>query len=97
MLVDQLIGLATRHPVLFVLEGAHWVDPTTLELAELALDRIVPARVLMLINRSTDIQGLFVEACERVGVEVRPNNWFSLSVARRASVEILDELVGPKY
>ena len=49
-LVDQLIGLAARQPVLFVLEDAHWVDPTTLELVELVLDRVGPARVLMLIT-----------------------------------------------
>ena len=49
-LVDQLIGLAARQPVLFVLEDAHWVDPTTLELVELALDGVGPARVLMLIT-----------------------------------------------
>ena len=49
-LVDQLIGLAARQPVLFVLEDAHWIDPTTLELVELALDRVGPARVLMLIT-----------------------------------------------
>jgi predicted ATPase len=49
-LVDQLIGLAARQPVLFVIEDAHWVDPTTLELVELALDRVGPARVLVLIT-----------------------------------------------
>ena len=50
VLVDQLIGLAVRQPVLFVLEDTHWVDPTTLELVELALDRVGPGRVLMLIT-----------------------------------------------
>jgi class 3 adenylate cyclase len=49
-LIDQLVGLATRQPVLFVFEDAHWVDPTTLEMVELALDRIGRARVLMLIT-----------------------------------------------
>jgi class 3 adenylate cyclase/tetratricopeptide (TPR) repeat protein len=49
-LADQLIGLAARQPVLFVIEDAHWVDPTTLELVELALDRVGPARVMMLIT-----------------------------------------------
>ena len=33
-------GLAARQPVLLVLEDAHWIDPTTLELIELALDRV---------------------------------------------------------
>lgn len=47
-------------------------------------------------NRSPGIRRVFTEACHALGVEVRPNNWFSLSVARRRSVAILEELVGPK-
>ena len=38
VLIDQLTGLASRRPVLWVIEDAHWIDPTTLELIELALD-----------------------------------------------------------
>ena len=47
-------------------------------------------------NKSIDIQNLFLEACDRLGVEARRNNRWSISVARRASVARLDELVGPK-
>ncbi len=50
VLIDQLAGLAQRKPVLWVIEDAHWIDPTTLELIELALDRVQGARVLMLIT-----------------------------------------------
>ena len=50
VLVHQLAGLATRKPVLWVIEDAHWIDPTTLELIELALDRSQGARVLLLIT-----------------------------------------------
>ncbi len=49
-LADQLIGLARNHPVLFVLEDAHWIDPTTLELIEIALDRLLTVPVLILIT-----------------------------------------------
>ena len=35
-LVEQLLGLAARQPVLVVLEDAHWIDPTTLEMIEQA-------------------------------------------------------------
>jgi class 3 adenylate cyclase/tetratricopeptide (TPR) repeat protein/energy-coupling factor transporter ATP-binding protein EcfA2 len=49
-LVDQLIALAAQQPVLFVLEDAHWVDPTSLEMVELTLDRIPSSRVLMVIT-----------------------------------------------
>ena len=39
-----------------VVEDAHWVDPTTLELLGEALDRIADARVLMLITSRPDNQ-----------------------------------------
>ena len=39
-----------------VLEDAHWIDPTTLELIEQCLDRIADARVLMLLTSRPDQQ-----------------------------------------
>jgi hypothetical protein len=47
-------------------------------------------------NVSADIRGIFGWACDQLGVEWRPNNRWSLSVARRGSVALLDEFVGPK-
>ncbi len=55
-LVAHLLGLAHRRPVLMVLEDAHWIDPTTLELVGLALDQIADARVLMLLTTRPDNQ-----------------------------------------
>ena len=43
-------GSRAARPVLMVLEDAHWIDPTTLELVGLALDRIAGARVLVLLD-----------------------------------------------
>jgi class 3 adenylate cyclase len=55
-LVDQLVGLAAHQPVLVVLEDAHWIDPTTLEMIEQGLDRIAAARVLLLLTSRPDRQ-----------------------------------------
>ncbi len=49
-LIEQLTGLASRKPVLWVVEDAHWIDPTTLEVIELALDRVQETHVLTLIT-----------------------------------------------
>jgi predicted ATPase len=49
-LISRLLSLAREHPVLFVLEDVHWADPTTLELIELALDRVAEAPVLLLVT-----------------------------------------------
>ncbi len=47
-------------------------------------------------NESGDIRNLMIEACARLGVDIRPNGRNSLSVARKESVAILEECVGPK-
>ena len=47
---DQLLGLAREEPVLFVLEDAHWIDPTTQELIVATVPRLADRRVLMLIT-----------------------------------------------
>ena len=49
-LIDQLAGLALVRPVLWVIEDAHWIDPTTLEFVELALDTAAVSRVLILVT-----------------------------------------------
>jgi predicted ATPase len=38
-LVDQLAGLATQQPVLALYEDVHWIDPSTLELLGLVIER----------------------------------------------------------
>jgi hypothetical protein len=47
-------------------------------------------------NRSHDIRQLFVYACELLGIATRPWGRWHVSVARRESVALLDEFVGPK-
>jgi hypothetical protein len=48
-------------------------------------------------NVSADIRGIFGRACDQLGIEWRPNNQYTLSVARRGSVALLDGFVGPKW
>jgi predicted ATPase/class 3 adenylate cyclase len=47
-LLDQLKRLASRQPVLVVYEDLHWIDPTSLELLSLAVERIGEQRILLL-------------------------------------------------
>ena len=47
-------------------------------------------------NRSGDIRQLFVRACDALGVQTRRMNAWTISVAHRDSVALLDEFVGPK-
>jgi class 3 adenylate cyclase/tetratricopeptide (TPR) repeat protein len=49
-LAAWLLAMARRQPVLFIVEDAHWIDPTTRELVALCIDRIETAPVLALIT-----------------------------------------------
>jgi class 3 adenylate cyclase len=55
-LVDQLAGLAAQRPVLVLYEDVHWVDPSTLELLGLVIERIPQLRVLALITFRPEFQ-----------------------------------------
>jgi class 3 adenylate cyclase/predicted ATPase len=50
VLIDLVCGLANHRPLLWIIEDGHWIDPTTLDLIELALDGIQHQRVLLLIT-----------------------------------------------
>jgi len=49
-LLEMLYRLAARQPVLLLVEDAHWIDPTTLELIGLAVERLAGARVMMVLT-----------------------------------------------
>lgn len=48
-LVERFVAMASAAPLLLVVEDAHWIDPTTLELVEQLVARISTARVTMLV------------------------------------------------
>lgn len=50
LLISQLFNLEADRPVLFLVEDAHWIDPTTEELISEAARAISDARVLMLVT-----------------------------------------------
>jgi predicted ATPase/class 3 adenylate cyclase len=49
-LMVQLEGLSARQPMLVVFEDVHWIDPTSLELLAITVDRLPRLRVLLLIT-----------------------------------------------
>jgi class 3 adenylate cyclase len=49
-LFRQLEGLARHRPVLMVFEDVHWMDPTSLELLDLTVERVRRLPVLLLVT-----------------------------------------------
>jgi class 3 adenylate cyclase/predicted ATPase len=48
--VAQVEGLSARQPVLMVFEDIHWSDPTTREVLDLLIDRVLTLRVLVILT-----------------------------------------------
>ena len=99
ILMDQLTGLAARKPVLWVIEDAHWIDPTTLELIELALDRVPRARVLVLITARPTFVASFAShpvvtrlALNRLGREATQAIIARITCDKRLPQPLLDEI-----
>ena len=55
-LIDQLLGMASRNIVLFVLEDVHWINSATRELMERLLPSIINARILVVITHRPDLR-----------------------------------------
>ena len=55
-LMNQLAHLAGGQPVLWVLEDAHWSDPTTLELVHRCIEQVGRVRVLAVVTARPDFK-----------------------------------------
>jgi len=85
-LAVQVMGLADSQPVLLELEDAHWIDPTTLELVTMCLDRIIDCRVLIFITSRPE---------EQPQLTAHPHvTRLTLNRLRRSGVEAIIERLG---
>jgi class 3 adenylate cyclase len=55
-LIRQLEGLACQQPVVMVFEDAHWIDPTSRELLDLAAERVRNLPVLLIVTFRPEFQ-----------------------------------------
>jgi class 3 adenylate cyclase/predicted ATPase len=88
-LVHHLQKLADRSPVLFVLEDAHWLDPTTLDLMTRIIDRIRQMRVLLLITCRPDFKPVWSDYSHVTSLTLS-------RLPRRQSAELVAAVAGGK-
>ena len=55
-LLRQLEGLARQQPVVMVFEDAHWIDPTSRELLDLAVERVRTLPALLIVTFRPEFQ-----------------------------------------
>ena len=63
LLSSLSIALSRERPVLIVLEDAHWVDPSTLELFDVATERLASSPIMMLITARPGVDLEFGGRC----------------------------------
>jgi len=88
-LVHHLQGLANRSPILFIVEDAHWLDPTTLDLLTRIIDRIRQMRVLLLITFRPDFKSVWSEYSHVTSLTLN-------RLPRRQSAELVAAMTGGK-
>ena len=77
-LTGLVVDVARTRPVLWTIEDVQWIDPTTLELVDLCLERIAKLPVLMLMSARPDFHHAFGD---------RPNlTWLPLFRLGRAEI-----------
>ena len=88
-LMQYLQRLADRSPVLLIVEDAHWLDPTTLDLMTRIIDRIRLMRLLLLITFRPDFRPVWTEYSHVT--------FLTLSrLPRRQSAELIATMTGGK-
>ncbi|SFM75386.1 Tetratricopeptide repeat-containing protein [Nitrosomonas nitrosa] len=88
-LVQYLERLANRNPVLFILEDAHWLDPTTRDLLTRIIGRIRQMRVLLLITFRPDFKPVWAEYSHVTSLTLS-------RLPRRQSAELVVAMTGGK-
>jgi class 3 adenylate cyclase/predicted ATPase len=88
-LIAMLGGLSRTAPVLFLLEDAHWIDPTTLELVSRAIDYLPGLRVLAVITFRPEFKSPWLDVPHASSVVL---NRFE----RRAACELVEAVTGGK-
>ncbi len=88
-LVHYLQRLADRCPLLFTVEDAHWLDPTTLELMTRIIGRIRQMRVLLLITSRPEFKPVWAEYSHVTSLTLS-------RLPRRQSAELVATMTGGK-
>jgi len=56
LLIDEIMALARKQPVLLVFEDVHWIDPTTLDLLSQILTYVTESRLLLVLTHRPEWQ-----------------------------------------
>ncbi|MCS6897636.1 MAG: AAA family ATPase, partial [Nitrospira sp.] len=88
-LVRFVHRLADRSPLLFVVEDAHWLDPTTLDFLTRMIDRIQQMHVLLIVTFRPDFKPIWADSSHVTCLSLN-------RLPRRQSAELIAEMTRGK-
>ena len=98
--IDHIAGLTIQQPVLMVFEDAHWIDPTSLELLSLTIDRVARLPVLLIITARPDFsppwpthRHISVMALGRLGQREGAELAHRVAKGKVLPTEVLNEII----
>jgi class 3 adenylate cyclase/tetratricopeptide (TPR) repeat protein len=96
---DWLVSLSRQKPVLWILEDAHWIDPTTVEAITRSLGRCDDARILTVITHRPDYRppwtGRRVASLNLIRLSRRQSQELIRRVARKDLPDaVVEQIVG---
>ena len=101
VLVQVLLKMSERKPILFVVEDLHWIDPSSIEFLTLLIERIENARIFTILSWRSDTQPSMVyksqhnvQSNEEGNSQTVPEGNFINAVIDR---EILEKLLRPAW
>jgi class 3 adenylate cyclase/DNA-binding SARP family transcriptional activator/predicted ATPase len=86
-LLRQLDALARRRPVLMLFEDVHWIDPSSRELLDLLVERVLRLPVLLLVTFRPEFQPPWTGQAHVTAVVLN-------RLDRRAGTELVQRVVG---
>src|SRR4029077_7000220 len=88
-LTTQLAGLARQQPVLMIVEDAHWVDPTSLEVFGRTVDQIKTLPVLLIVTFRPEFSAPWAGQSDVTSLKLN-------RLAENEAAAIVADLVGSK-
>ncbi len=89
VLVDLLAGMANQQPVLAVYEDLHWVDPSTLGLLDLVVDRVQKLAALVVLTFRPEFEPPWLDRGHVTSLRLG-------RLARRQGASMIEAVMGGK-
>jgi len=88
--ISQVCSLERDCPLLMIFEDAHWIDPTSLEALDRAMDRVGKLRVLMIVTFRPEFEAPWLGRPYVTPITIN-------RLATREILEMIDRVVGNKF